>query len=116
MTDLYNTQRQFIAQHGGRTVMVAPTGLMAPGLTPMGGLLSSGLTSGTNAPRLAMYLKSLAELRFVMISKMAKPEEVLIVEDENGEIVRAPMKVRPDAEPARTSLPTARCSPLMNEF
>lgn len=91
MTDLYNTQRQFIAQHGGR--MAAPTGLMAPGLTPMGGLLNSGLTSGTNAPRLAMYLKSLAELRFVMISKMAKPEEVLIVEDENGEIVRAPMKV-----------------------
>jgi hypothetical protein len=29
-----------------------------------------------------------------MISRMAKPEEVLIVEDENGEIVRETMKVQ----------------------
>jgi exportin-1 len=27
-----------------------------------------------------------------MIAKMAKPEEVLIVEDENGQIIREPMK------------------------
>lgn len=27
-----------------------------------------------------------------MVSRMAKPEEVLIVEDENGEIVRETMK------------------------
>jgi exportin-1 len=89
VTDLYNTQRAFIAQHGGR---LAPgSGLLGsvPALTPT---LNSGLNSTTNAPRLAMYLKSLAELRFVMISKMAKPEEVLIEEDENGEIVRATMK------------------------
>lgn len=96
VTDLYNTQRQFIAQHAGR--LGAAGGLLVgatPGLTPMtslGSTLNSGLTSGTNAPRLAMYLKSLAELRFVMIGKMAKPEEVLIVEDENGEIIRAPSK------------------------
>ena len=96
VTDLYNTQRQFIAQHAGR--LGAAGGLLiggTPGLTPMtsmGSTLNSGLTSHTNAPRLAMYLKSLAELRFVMIGKMAKPEEVLIVEDENGEIIRAPSK------------------------
>jgi len=90
VTDLYNTQRAFIAQHGGR--MLAPgSGLLGgvPALTPT---LNSGLNSSTNAPRLVMYLKSLSELRIVLISKMAKPEEVLIEEDENGEIVRATMK------------------------
>jgi exportin-1 len=30
----------------------------------------------------------LSQLRLVLIGKMAKPEEVLIVEDENGQIVR----------------------------
>jgi exportin-1 len=38
--------------------------------------------------RKCMYAAVLSELRHVMIAKMVKPEEVLIVEDENGEIVR----------------------------
>jgi exportin-1 len=97
VTDLYNTQRLYMAQHGSR--LLGQQGLMSgfgitgekPGLTPMGGLLNSGLSSNTNSPRLLMYLKPLQELRYVMISKMARPEEVLIVEEE-GEIIRAPMK------------------------
>lgn len=44
------------------------------------------------SPRLRMYNEILSNLRRVMISKMAKPEEVLIVEDENGQIVRELMK------------------------
>lgn len=39
-------------------------------------------------PRRQFYSPVLAEVRRVMIGRMAKPEEVLIVEDENGEIVR----------------------------
>jgi hypothetical protein len=34
----------------------------------------------------------LSQARLVMISRMAKPEEVLVVEDENGEIVRETFK------------------------
>lgn len=50
-----------------------------------------GLKQETS-PRLRMYADILSNLRRVMISKMAKPEEVLIVEDENGQIVRESMK------------------------
>jgi exportin-1 len=38
-------------------------------------------------PRIQFYEKILEELRNVLISKMAKPEEVLVVEDEHGQIV-----------------------------
>ncbi|KAL0900654.1 hypothetical protein Bca101_084615 [Brassica carinata] len=39
-----------------------------------------------------LYSDQLSKLRGLMISRMAKPEEVLIVEDENGNIVRETMK------------------------
>lgn len=42
--------------------------------------------------RKAMYLEVLSRLRLLMISRMAKPEEVIVVEDENGNIVRETMK------------------------
>jgi exportin-1 len=45
----------------------------------------------TNSRR-AMYGEVLSTLRLVMIERMVKPEEVLIVEDENGEIVRESVK------------------------
>lgn len=98
VTDLYNTQRLYMNQHGSR--LGAAAGLMGgfglvgadkPGLTPISGLLNSGLASTTNSPRLQMYLKPLQELRLIMISKMARPEEVLIIEVD-GEIERATMK------------------------
>jgi exportin-1 len=47
------------------------------------------------APRTSrkqLYAPVLSRLRLVMISKMAKPEEVIVVEDENGNIVRETMK------------------------
>jgi len=40
----------------------------------------------------SLYADILSELRQVMISRMAKPEEVLIVEDENGELIRETSK------------------------
>lgn len=39
-----------------------------------------------------LYAGPMSELRRLMICRMAKPEEVLIVEDENGNIVRETMK------------------------
>ncbi|KAF5749342.1 protein EXPORTIN 1A [Tripterygium wilfordii] len=42
--------------------------------------------------RRQLYAGPMSKLRMLMISRMAKPEEVLIVEDENGNIVRETMK------------------------
>ncbi|KAM3318667.1 hypothetical protein ACQJBY_036059 [Aegilops geniculata] len=42
--------------------------------------------------RRQLYASPLSKLRMLMICRMAKPEEVLIVEDENGNIVRETMK------------------------
>ena len=39
-----------------------------------------------------LYAGSMSQLRLLMVSRMAKPEEVLIVEDENGNIVRETLK------------------------
>jgi exportin-1 len=44
------------------------------------------------SPRPPWALQVLSKLRLLMISKMAKPEEVIVVEDENGNIVRETMK------------------------
>ncbi|KAK6636151.1 Exportin-1 [Polyplax serrata] len=44
------------------------------------------------APRKQFYAPVLSKVRYIMISRMAKPEEVLIVENENGEVVREFMK------------------------
>lgn len=46
----------------------------------------------TNLTRLTYYHNVLSEVRLIMISRMAKPEEVLIVENENGEVVREFMR------------------------
>ena len=43
-------------------------------------------------PRRALYNPILSKVRRVMISRMAKPEEVLVVENEAGEVVREFMK------------------------
>lgn len=59
----------------------------------------SGANSGlflqsvkTAQNRQAQYTQILSVLRSVMIDKMVKPEEVLVVEDENGDIVREHVK------------------------
>jgi exportin-1 len=35
-----------------------------------------------------LYSKILTELRIILVSRMAKPEEVIIVEDENGGLTK----------------------------
>lgn len=57
--------------------------------------LLSGMADGLGAQimqRRQLYAGPMSKLRLLMISRMAKPEEVLIVEDENGNIVRETMK------------------------
>ncbi|XP_074111298.1 exportin-1 emb [Cotesia typhae] len=46
----------------------------------------------TVPPRRAFYCPVLTKVRYIMISRMAKPEEVLVIENENGEVVREFMK------------------------
>ncbi|PWA66235.1 exportin 1A [Artemisia annua] len=47
---------------------------------------------GQKSQRRQLYAGPMSKLRLLMISRMAKPEEVLIVEDENGNIVRETLK------------------------
>ncbi len=50
-------------------------------------------TSNTgSSARRVFYQAVLSRLRYIIISRMAKPEEVLVVENENGEVVREFMK------------------------
>ncbi|KAK7308886.1 hypothetical protein RJT34_05201 [Clitoria ternatea] len=63
-------------------------GLQVPGMLP-------GMVDGIGSQllqRRQLYAGPMSKLRMLMISRMAKPEEVLIVEDENGNIVRETMK------------------------
>jgi len=53
--------------------------------------MSRPVNSGTPARR-GFYQNVLVKVRYIMISKMAKPEEVLVVENEQGEVVREFMK------------------------
>ena len=60
-----------------------------------GGTSTSGLfldSFNRGNERKNLYSGNLSNLRSVMIDKMVKPEEVLIVEDENGDIVREHVK------------------------
>ncbi|KMS64790.1 hypothetical protein BVRB_042630, partial [Beta vulgaris subsp. vulgaris] len=43
-------------------------------------------------PKIQRYAPIQSQLRIVLISKMPKPEEVLIVENEHGEIVKETLK------------------------
>ncbi|GAV70516.1 IBN_N domain-containing protein/Xpo1 domain-containing protein/CRM1_C domain-containing protein [Cephalotus follicularis] len=57
--------------------------------------LLPGMVDGLGTPllqRRQLYAGPTSKLRMLMICRMAKPEEVLIVEDENGNIVRETMK------------------------
>ncbi|WWC63496.1 uncharacterized protein I303_106099 [Kwoniella dejecticola CBS 10117] len=71
-------------------------------INPLMNLNIGGLGAGLNGPhslglngmplRKNVYSDILSNLRLVMIEKMVKPEEVLIVENDEGEIVREFMK------------------------
>ncbi|CAI5490079.1 unnamed protein product [Closterium sp. Naga37s-1] len=53
---------------------------------------AGGLSAAAVSQRKQLFAVPLSKLRLLMVSRMAKPEEVLIVEDENGNIVRETMK------------------------
>ncbi|EGW13187.1 Exportin-1 [Cricetulus griseus] len=57
---------------------------------------ASPLLSGSQhfdiPPRRQLYLTVLSKVRLLMVSRMAKPEEVLVVENDQGEVVREFMK------------------------
>ncbi|GAK65900.1 nuclear export receptor crm1 [Moesziomyces antarcticus] len=64
-------------------------------MNPLLGLnLGNGLSNSANSANLRknIYADILSNLRLVMIERMVKPEEVLIVENDEGEIVREFMK------------------------
>ncbi|KAK6058655.1 CRM1 protein, partial [Cooperia oncophora] len=51
-----------------------------------------GAAAGKEHPRRKLYKEHLSNLRTIMISRMAKPEEVLVVENDQGEVVREIVK------------------------
>lgn len=55
------------------------------------GLPSPNMTMSISS-RLELYRPVLSSLRYIIIGRMAKPEEVLVVENEQGEVVREFMK------------------------
>ncbi|URD74343.1 CRM1 C terminal [Musa troglodytarum] len=68
---------------------------VAAGLMGLQATLMPEMVDGLGSPllqRRQLYSGPLSKLRTLMICRMAKPEEVLIVEDENGNIVRETMK------------------------
>ncbi|KAL7573078.1 hypothetical protein ACA910_018764 [Epithemia clementina (nom. ined.)] len=78
--DLYKSEH-------GSSMGVSNGGLKLGGMNGGGGSPHSNTTS-----RKFLYSPVLNGVRQVMIANMAKPEEVLIVEDENGDIVRETTK------------------------
>lgn len=92
--DLYESECHASPRHEqNRTLMLDKTDVQTAALVTLA-LNPNGVPRAP--PRLsakrAFYAPILIELRQVMISRMAKPEEVLVVEDENGEIVRETTK------------------------
>lgn len=89
--ELYLSECRYAPAGGGM-------GASGSGLSGMGALgvgLSGALGSGGGRPASLsreLYGNILSRVRLVMISHMAKPEEVLIKEDEGGDIVRETTK------------------------
>lgn len=57
-----------------------------------GSALLSVSATVSNSNRRNLYNAVLSRLRYIMIARMAKPEEVLVVENDQGEVVREFMK------------------------
>lgn len=77
--DLYTSEDARLRSQSAVGNMILPGG---------GGSMGSVLGGGGQRNRNNSYSIVLQRLRHVIIDKMAKPEEVIIVEDENGNIVR----------------------------
>ena len=62
---------------------------------PLGGVGAPSSAGGGDVDARRLYARVLSRLRALMIARMAKPEEVIVVEDpESGTVVREAMKVR----------------------
>ena len=79
-------KEQYTTDLGLKSMGVSATPAMGSGLA---GFFSATrpVTSGVS-PGLTAYSSTHSRLRHVLIDRMAKPEEVIIVEDDNGEIIR----------------------------
>jgi len=93
-SDLYSTEKQFTpsAVFGG----VGGFGsAMGTGLGDFSVGLGNNTAGNATSSRLEFFAPILSAVRATIIFRMAKPEEVLIVEDENGDIVR---ETQPDTD------------------
>ncbi|KAH1219844.1 Protein EXPORTIN 1A [Glycine max] len=84
VSELFEPHRSLDNPAAAATMM----GLQVPAMLP-------GMVDGHGSQllqRRQLYAGPMSKLRMLMICRMAKPEEVLIVEDENGNIVRETLK------------------------
>ncbi|ESW03526.1 hypothetical protein PHAVU_011G020900 [Phaseolus vulgaris] len=84
VSELFEPHRSLDSPAAAATLM----GLQVPAMLP-------GMVDGHGSQllqRRQLYAGPMSKLRMLMICRMAKPEEVLIVEDENGNIVRETLK------------------------
>ena len=51
-------------------------------------MLGDASRGHTQSPRGQFYASIMSKVRIAVVSRMRKPKEILIVEDENGELVR----------------------------
>ena len=72
-SDLYHTECQF--QPPPQSALVLSPAALSPA-----------------SPRRQLYAQILSSLRVLLVTRMAKPEEVLVVENDDGEIIRETMK------------------------
>lgn len=84
-TELFKTCLEYWRAFASALYHEAP--LQSPG-----GILNLGLNTPVVTARRQVYANVLSLLRGVVVQRMAKPEEILIAEDDNGEIVRYHMK------------------------
>ncbi len=85
-SSIYNTE--ILRQHpGAKTNKEDSDGVLV--LASSG---NNGYSVSHTSPRIGLYSAILSQLRMVMISRMAKPEEVLVEVDDSGELVRETTK------------------------
>ncbi|GAA6063912.1 hypothetical protein JCM10212_003018 [Sporobolomyces blumeae] len=91
VADLYDEMQKF--PMGGDIASNPLLNLsLAGGSAGFGGQGGNGGNGGPGQGRRSIYTEVLSNLRLVMVERMAKPEEVLIVENDEGEIVREFLK------------------------
>eukprot|EP00656_Telonema_subtile_P036866 TRINITY_DN4092_c0_g1_i2.p1 TRINITY_DN4092_c0_g1~~TRINITY_DN4092_c0_g1_i2.p1 ORF type:complete len:1133 (-),score=347.86 TRINITY_DN4092_c0_g1_i2:112-3510(-) len=91
-SDLYSTEMQFATSSFGGSAGFGSAMGSGLGDFSMGlGAAPGNSTAEKKSARLGFFAPVLSEVRTTLIFRMAKPEEVLIVEDENGDIVRETM-------------------------